>query len=241
MPDGPALSVVVPVYNEENKVAETIRRIDAYLSLRGLKYELLVVSDGSRDRTDEVVREFFSHHSGIQGRLLTSSENRGKGHAARRGALTSKGRYVLMTDADLSAPIKEIDKLLKAIEAGADVAIGSRARRSPGADVRQSFKRRVAGRIFNALVGLTVMRGIQDTQCGFKCFTRQAADLLFERQKLDGFAFDVELLYLARKNGLKVAEVPVMWQEGADSRIRLFRDSRLMFKDLFRIRRLHAG
>ena len=146
----------------------------------------------------------------------------------------------MVTDADLSAPIKEVDKLLAALEKGADVAIGSRAARAPGCDVRQSFKRHVSGRIFNWIVRRLVLPDIRDSQCGFKCFRRAAADSLFAKQELDGFSFDVEVLYLARKAGLKISEVPVMWSQGADSRVSLIRDSIRMVRDLFKIKKLHG-
>lgn len=235
----PALSIVLPVFNEERAIGEALRRIRAFLTLKGWNAEILVASDGSTDATDRIVAEEAARDARV--RLISAPENRGKGAAARRGALAARGRRILLTDCDLSAPIKEIDKLLAAVERGADVAIGSRAVCSPGADVRQSPKRRLAGRVFNFFVTMLVVRGFRDTQCGFKLFTREAAAQLFSRQKLDGFAFDVELLYLARRQGLRIAEVPVMWGEGPDTKIRLVRDSTRMLGDLIRIPRLHKG
>ena len=233
------LSVVIPVFNEEKSIGEALRRITAYLSLKGQSWEVLVSNDGSTDGTAEAVERFASENPQHSVRLVTSSPNHGKGFAARQGVLAASGRYVLLTDADLSAPIKESDKLIRALEAGSDVAIGSRALRSKGCDVRQSFKRRFSGRVFNLLVRALVLPDVMDSQCGFKCFTKEAAQRLFSQMKLDGFCFDVEVLYLAKRAGLKVAEVPVMWSEGRDSKIRLVHDSAVMAGDLLKIKKLH--
>lgn len=224
------LSVVVPVFNEEQRVAECLRRLEAYLSHAKYDWEVIVSSDGSTDRTDAIVAERAVSEPRVK--LLRSSPNRGKGSAARRGMLDARGERVVMTDVDLSAPVKECEKLLAALDAGADVAIGSRGVRSPGADVRQSPKRRFAGRVFNALVRCATGLPFKDTQCGFKAFTNAAAKSLFSEQKLDGFAFDVEILLLARQKGLAVKEVPVMWAEGKDSKVSLVKDSFTMLKDV---------
>lgn len=234
------LSVVVPVFNEEKNIAECLRRVAAYLSLKDGGWEIVVSDDGSTDGTGAAIERFCSENPRVNVRVVRSAPNHGKGFAARQGALAASGRYLLLTDADLSAPIKESDKLVAALERGSDVAIGSRAVRAPGCDVRQSAKRWFSGRVFNLFTRLLVLPGIRDSQCGFKCFTREAAAKLFAAQKLEGFCFDVELLYLARRAGLQIAEVPVMWSEGADSKIRLVRDSSRMLRDLLRIRRLHA-
>lgn len=233
----PVLSIVLPVFNEERAIGEALRRIRAFLVLKNWNAEILVASDGSTDATDRIVSEEAAKD--VRVRLISAPKNRGKGAAARLGALAASGDRILLTDCDLSAPIKEVDKLLFAIDRGADVAIGSRAVRSPDADVRQSRKRWLSGRIFNFFVRALVVRGFGDTQCGFKLFTREASARLFSRQRIEGFAFDVELLYLARKEGLKVAEVPVMWGEGPETKIRLVRDSTRMLRDLVRIRGLH--
>ncbi len=231
-------SVVVPVYNEERRVAEALRRIEAYMALKNWQWELLVSSDGSTDATDRIVSERAKAEPRIK--LLAASPNKGKGAATRRGMLAAYGKYVLMTDVDLSSPIKESDKLIEAIAGGYDAAIGSRAIRHDGADVQQSAKRRFSGRLFNFFVRFFVTAEFRDTQCGFKCFTRDAAQKLFSEQKLDGFAFDVEILYLAKKNGLKVAEVPVMWRQGTDSKVNIFKDSFAMVGDLMKIKKMHA-
>ncbi len=234
------LSVVIPAYNEAKNIQEAMRRVAAYMTLKKYSWELIVVSDGSRDETDRMAKEYIAENAERDRfKLLTSEKNHGKGYASRQGILAAKGKYILLTDTDLSSPIKEVDKLISSLEAGADIAIGSRAVREAGADVQQSVKRRLSGRIFNFFVRLFVIRGIKDTQCGFKCFKKEAARTLFEKQKLDGFAFDVEILYLAKKTGFKIREVPVMWKQGADSRVSLFRDSFVMLGDLLRIKKLH--
>ena len=233
------LSVVIPAYNEEKTLPEALRRISAYLELKKISWEVVVVNDGSRDQTYDVLLKYIQEHPGQIIKILTFDPNHGKGFAARQGMLAAKGRYVLLTDADMSSPIKETDKLIKALENGHEVAIASRAVRAPGCDVRQSFKRRLSGRIFNLFVQNLVLPGIRDSQCGFKCFTNEAAQKIFSAQKLDGFAFDVEALYLARRLGYKIAEVPIMWSEGKNSKIRLLRDPFFMIGDLLKIKKLH--
>ena len=240
MPADPSLeiSIVIPVYNEEKNIGETLRRIHAFQSLKEEPWECLIVNDGSTDRTEAVARAAIASHPGGHLKLLSNPVNHGKGFAARQGTLAATGRYILITDADLSAPIKEVDKLTKALNEGYDIAIGSRALRSPDGDVQQSFRRWLAGRVFNLMVRLLVLKGISDTQCGFKCFRKEAACELFGAQKLDGFSFDVEVLYLAQKRGLRIKEVPVMWRESRQTRVRLFSDSLKMTKDLFYLKKI---
>lgn len=235
------LSVVIPAYNEEKNIRETLRRIEAFFSLKGIAWEVCVVSDGSTDKTAQIAEEIQRTRPKLPLRFFHSGTNHGKGHASRSGVLEARGERVLLTDMDLSAPIKEADRLIAALEKGPQVAIGSRAVREKDCDVRQSLKRRVSGRIFNFFVQWLVLPGIRDSQCGFKCFTREAAQKIFSTQKLDGFSFDVEILYLARKFGYQIAEVPVMWSQGADSRVSLFRDSIRMLKDLLKIKKLHTN
>jgi dolichyl-phosphate beta-glucosyltransferase len=233
------LSVVIPAFNEEKRIGETLRRITAYLSLKKYHWEIVVTSDGSVDGTDAIVRGIAAKHPEGLMRLVTTSPNHGKGFAVRQGVMAAHGEHIYIADADMSSPIKEVDKLVAALESGADVAIGSRAKRVPGCDVRQSFKRVLSGRIFNALVQLLVLPGIRDSQCGFKCFRRETARKLFSAQKLDGFAFDVEVLYLARLAGMRIDEIPIMWAESGESKVNLVRDAAAMIKDLLRIKSLH--
>jgi dolichyl-phosphate beta-glucosyltransferase len=237
--EGPVfLSIVIPAYNEERMIAESIRRISAYMVLRNWRYEIIVSSDGSKDKTNSIVENYKQQFPEVPVKLIAIPVNRGKGNAVRTGVLASLGDRVLVTDADLSSPIKEVDKLLNQLK-DCDVAIGSRAIRAKDADVQQTLKRHISGRIFNIFVQLILLRGIFDTQCGFKGFTKDAAKKLFGDQKLEGFAFDVEILYLAKKNGLRIKEVPVMWRQGPASRVNMLRDPFLMVKDLFRIKKLH--
>ena len=233
------LSVVIPAYNEEKTVLDALTRVDAYRKIKGQVWEVIIVDDGSTDRTAVRVQDFIASSGLTQIKLLSFDKNRGKGAAVRAGMLEACGEYALLTDTDLSSPIKEVDKLIHKINQGVDIAIGSRVKRARGCDVRQSFKRALSGRIFNFFVRLLVMRGIRDTQCGFKCFRRIAAHDLFASQKLDGFSFDVEILYLARKKGYKISEVPVMWAQARESKVSLFRDSFRMLGDLFRIKSIH--
>ncbi len=237
----PFLSVVIPVFNEENKIEEAIRRIFAFLSLKKSPFEIIVSDDGSTDRTRDLVTRYAQAHPECPVRLLVSERNRGKGAAVKQGVLDAKGECVLVTDADLSAPIKESQRLLKAIEVdGFDVAIGSRAVHEELVDVQQSFKRKLGGRIFNFFVKSLILQGFRDTQCGFKCFKTSVARILFRQQTLDGFSFDVEILYLAKRAGYRIAEVPVMWREGKDSRVRLARDSARMVRELIKLRRRYG-
>lgn len=231
------LSVVIPAYNEENRIEECLRRVTAFLDLKGRPYEVIVSSDGSTDGTDRLVRAFAEAHPEARVGLVVSNRNRGKGASVRKGVLASSGAYVLVTDADLSAPIKESDKLLAALEAGYDAAIGSRGVRSPGADVQQSLKRRIAGRVFNWLVRFFALKGFKDTQCGFKCFKRPAALELFREQVTSGFAFDVEVLLRAQKALLRVKEVPIMWREGSSSKVSLLKDPFLMLMDVMTLKK----
>jgi dolichyl-phosphate beta-glucosyltransferase len=235
----PELSVVVPVFNEQRIIRETVRRIGAYFDFIGQAGEILIVNDGSTDRTAAAL-EGAPHGTLSTLRVLTAKTNSGKGFAVRRGALEARGRQILVTDADLSTPLKEVEKLQAALAAGADVAIGSRAIPRKEADVQQSFKRHLSGRIFNTLVQTLLLPGFHDTQCGFKLFTAPAARALFPLQQMIGFSFDVEILYLARKQGLRIAEVPVMWKQGATSQVNLFRDSTRMVRDLFIIKKKHG-
>lgn len=240
MESSPKFSIVIPVYNEERQVAQAMQRINAFLSLKNCAWECFIVSDGSTDQTTQIVKNSIEQNKYQNFKLIAFEKNQGKGAVVRAGMLAARGDYILMTDVDLSAPIKEMDKLILAIDEGADIAIGSRAVKAAGADVRQSFKRRVSGRIFNLAVQLAILKGIKDTQCGFKCFKKSVACKLFGMQKLDGFSFDVEILYLAKKMGYSIKEVAVMWSQGQESKISFLRDTFRMLRDLFRIKNFHA-
>lgn len=236
--DAPHLSVVLPAYNEEKRLGDTLRIVSEYLCRRFERSELIVVNDGSQDRTSAVVESFVRDQVSL--RLIAYPANRGKGYAVRTGVLAAKGEMVLFSDADLSTPIEEVETLLAAVEKGADVAIGSRA--APGAQllVRQPWYRELAGRSFNRLAQ-RLTPGIRDTQCGFKLFRREAAHEIFGRVKEDGFGFDAEVLHVAVRLGYPVAEVPVRWVHCPGSKVRLVRDSIRMFLTLLRVGRRHSA
>ncbi len=231
------LSVVIPAYNEEARLEPTLRAVIAYLEAEKPDFEIVVVDDGSSDGTAAVVREIASDEPRV--RLVELGQNAGKGAAVRAGMLAAEGASVLFSDADLATPIEELTKLERAIADGADIAIASRA--ADGADirVRQHPLRELMGRTFNVMVRLTGLGGLRDTQCGFKLFTRDAARDLFGRSEVDGFAFDVEILVLARGR-YRVAEVPVVWRHIDESKVSPGSDAARMFLDLWRIRARHA-
>jgi dolichyl-phosphate beta-glucosyltransferase len=227
-------SIILPAYNESARIARTLDRILAHAVQRGWNAEVIVVNDGSSDDTAKIVRERAERHPGVF--LLENPGNRGKGYSVRSGMLRARGDILLFSDADLSSPIEEADKLFAAIGKGADVAIGSRWLDRRLQIRRQPLHRRLLGRIFN--LALRVILGLQfkDTQCGFKAFTRRSAHLIFPLQKIERWGFDPELLYLAKKFGFAVREVPVAWSHREGTRIHPLRDGIRMFGELVRIR-----
>ncbi len=231
-----SISIVIPAYNEERRLPATLQAVSCYLKQAGFSSsEVLVVNDGSRDGTSCVVREFAARHPEV--RLLENPGNCGKGYSVRHGMLEAQGDWILFSDADLSAPITELDKLLEAARMqGAQVAIGSRALDRSLISVHQSFFRENAGRIFNLCMRMITGLPFWDTQCGFKLFQAAAAREIFRRQRLNGFSFDVEALFLARKLGYRVIEVPVRWSHAEGTKVSMISDSVRMFADLFQIR-----
>ncbi|OGD25591.1 MAG: hypothetical protein A2V57_05035 [Candidatus Aminicenantes bacterium RBG_19FT_COMBO_65_30] len=229
------LSVVFPVYNAEKRIAATLAATVAYLAGKPFAAEIVVVDDGSMDRTAEVARETLAGR--VPSKVIRRERNLGKGASVREGVLASSGAIVLFSDDDLSTPIGECDKLLAALDAGADIAIGSRALPDSVIRVRQRRPREWMGKTFNLLVRLFVLKGYRDTQCGFKAFRRAAALDVFSRLQTAGFGFDVEALVLCRELGYRVAEVPVVWSDSRPSRLRLVGGSLGMLKELWRIRR----
>jgi dolichyl-phosphate beta-glucosyltransferase len=228
------LSIIIPSYNEEARLPETLRRIAEYLPTLGLRTEVLVVDDGSMDRTAAVAESFRGKLSGL--RVLSNGPNRGKGYSVRHGMLESQGDLVLFTDADLSAPIEESNKLLSALNNGYDVAIGSRAMDRSLISTHQSIFREFAGIIFNKIVRIVLRLPFVDTQCGFKAFRRERTQIIFEQQRIEGFGFDPELLYLARHHGLRAIEIPVRWGHSSATTVNMMGDSLKMFVDIFTIR-----
>jgi dolichyl-phosphate beta-glucosyltransferase len=232
-PAAPELSIIIPSYNEELRLPETLDRIAAYLQTDGRAAEVLVVDDGSNDRTAVVAEAFRSKIALL--RVVSNGVNRGKGYSVRHGMQEARGRIALFTDADLSAPIEEAGKLLAALETN-DVAIGSRAMDRSLISVHESRFREFAGIIFNKIVRIILWLPFVDTQCGFKAFRRERCRILFEQQRIERFGFDPELLYLARHHGLHAVEIPVRWGHSPATKVNMWRDSIQMFIDVFTIR-----
>jgi len=233
-----ALSVVIPAYNEQARLGSTLDRVIAYLDATRPGYELIVADDGSKDDTRGVAESRAAQGHPV--RVVALGQNRGKGAAVRAGMLAARGERILFSDADLATPIEELVKLEAELDRGADIAIASRAARGADIKVRQHPIRELMGRIFNVIVRTAVLGGIKDTQCGFKLFTRAAAHDLFGRATIDGFAFDVEILWLARDT-YRIAEVPVVWRHIDESKVTPGTDAARMFADVFKLRLRHRG
>lgn len=229
-------SVIIPAYNEAERLPAYLREVVLFFEGRGEPYEVLVVDDGSRDATGDRVRELERSFPRL--RLLALPENRGKGHAVRVGMVNARGAFRLFADADGATPIRELERLEPALRAGADVVIGSRALRDPAVRVRAHVHRVVAGRVFNWLVARLGLAGIADSQCGFKCFRAAAAEDLFRALRTDGYGFDVELLLLAQRRGYRIAEVAVNWVDQPGSKVRVLTDGPRM---LWQILATRAG
>ncbi|HKS97736.1 MAG TPA: dolichyl-phosphate beta-glucosyltransferase [Terriglobia bacterium] len=231
----PFLSIVIPAYNEYLRLGTSLEKTRQYLAAKNFASELVIVDDGSRDQTPELLREAAARFPAL--RVLRNEPNQGKGYSVRRGVLEARGEFVLFTDADLSAPIEEADKLLAALKSsGADAAVGSRALQRELVGVHQPWFREYAGRGFNLLVRLFTGLRIRDTQCGLKLFRRATTRRAFELQCVTGFGFDPELLFLIERLGGKLVEVPVRWYDNPATKVRFLRDSTTMFLDLIRLR-----
>ena len=229
----PELSIVIPAFNEQRRLPETLRRVRAYLEARRADAEVIVVDDGSRDATAALVEARRGEFPSL--RLVSNGVNRGKGYSVRHGMREARGRIVLFTDADLSAPIEEADKLLAAMR-DHEVAIGSRRVDRSLIEVHQSPLRELAGIVFNFLVrAITGLRFV-DTQCGFKAFLREPSRIIFEQQRIERFGFDPEILFLAKRHGLRAVEIPVRWAHDQQTRVNMVRDSLQMFGEVLSIR-----
>jgi dolichyl-phosphate beta-glucosyltransferase len=230
----PRYSIIIPAYNEAARLGSTLERVLSYVSQQAWDAEIVVVNDGSRDQTPDLVRTRSAVHPNL--RLIENPGNRGKGYSVRNGMLNAAGEILLFTDADLSSPIEESVKLFAVIEAGADMAIGSRWLQPELQTHRQSLARQLYGRIFNLLLRIVLGLKFKDTQCGFKVFSRRAAQAVFPLQRIERWGFDPELLFLARKSGLRVQEVAVVWSHSAGTRINPLRDGMRMFLEVLAIR-----
>lgn len=229
------LSIIIPAYNEEKRIIRCLSDILDNITIDS--FEIIVVSDGSVDRTKEVIEDFARNAAESRIRVIEYQPNQGKGYAVKMGMLAGRGRYLIYLDADGATPFKEFDKLFLHVENGKfDVAIGSRALISQDSVVVTKLHRKILGRIFNSLVNILIVPKIADTQCGFKLFSNTAAQTIFNLQKIDGFSFDVELLFLARKNAFKISEIPINWTNIEGSKVRLGVDSAKMFFEIFKIR-----
>jgi len=227
-------SIVIPAYNEGQRLGATLEKVLGYVRQQGWSTEVIVVNDGSRDNTADVVRWFATRDPSV--RLVENPGNRGKGYSVRHGMLEARGEVVVFSDADLSSPMEELPKLLAALVSGADIAIGSRWLQAELQTQRQSPLRQLLGRIFNLLQRMILGLRFKDTQCGFKAFTRRAAQAIFPRQRIERWGFDPEILFLAGKLGFRVDEVAVRWGHSGDTRIHPFLDGVRMFRDLLCIR-----
>jgi len=229
----PLLTIVIPAYNEERRLPTTLPRVVAFAEAQDYPVEVLVVDNASTDHTPEIARHIAAEHTIVS---LLYQPLRGKGAAVRKGMLEGRGEYLFICDADLAMPIEEVSKFLPPTLSNYDVAIASR---EVPAAVRHNepWYRHLMGRVFNLLVRLLAVPGIQDTQCGFKCFHREAARDIFTTQIVDGWAFDVEILYIARRRGYRIVEVPIHWYYGQGSRVSPIRDSIKMVMEVLRIRR----
>ena len=224
------ISLVVPAYNEEKLIVSSLKNILTYMIKNKYNFEVIVVDDGSKDKTKEKVRSIKDKHV----KLLSYKPNKGKGHAVKIGMLAAKGDLLLFLDADLSTPIEEIEKFIP-LTKNYDVVIASRALKESQIKVHQPFYRELIGKVFNKMVQLLAVWGIKDTQCGFKMFTKKAANIIFKRQRIYGWAFDVELLFIAKKYRLKIKEMPVTWINEGDSRVSPIKSSIQMFIQIFKI------
>lgn len=234
MPPSPDYSIIIPAFNESARIAECLRSVQQTIAAQSWNAEVIVVNDGSVDSTGEIVRRFAAGNANV--RMIEYSVNRGKGYAVRQGLCQARGSVVMFTDADLSAPMEEAQRLFDAIAQGADIAIGSRWLDVSRQSIRQPWYRRFFGRCFNLLTRSVMALPYKDTQCGFKAFTREAVAQIAPRLRIDRWGFDPEMLFLAGTGGFKVHEVPVTWAHDVRSKISYMRDGLKMLEDMARIR-----
>jgi len=229
----PFLSVIIPAFNEENIIRATLENVFEYLTQQKFDYEVIVVNDGSSDSTSDIITELTSHHSNLK--LINLEKNMGKGCAVKMGMLAAKGRYRLFMDADNSTSIEHFELMKPILESGSEIIIGSRRVKGAKIAVHQSWLRENSGRLFNFTVRIINGLPYSDTQAGFKVFSNAAAEKIFKLQSLSGWAFDIELLLLANKLGYKIREVPIIWKNNSNSRVR-FSGMIKMLIDVLRLR-----
>lgn len=232
----PHVSIVIPAFNEAERISSSLDKALQYLQIREYSWELLVVDDGSSDDTVRVVKHYAPHVG-----IIELGSNRGKGAAVRAGMLAAQGDFRVFTDADFSTPITELPKVLDSLHQGADVCIGSRRLDPASLKIHQPWYRELIGMAGNKVISAVLFSGIEDTQCGFKGLTAAATDALFTAMKIDGFGFDAELLFLAKRMKMKIAQVPVDWYNDERSRLNPVKDSIKTLIEVFRIRALHRG
>ncbi|MBX3296703.1 MAG: glycosyltransferase family 2 protein [Acidobacteria bacterium] len=235
---GIEVSIVIPAYNEEERLGATVREVLKYIAETGRSAEVIVVDDGSSDRTAKVAEEAFGERPDVPGRVNRYEKNRGKGYAVKTGLLAAEGKIALFSDADLSTPIEEMPKLIDPIKAGEfDVTFGSRALDRSLIGTHQPWRREQGGKVFNLVVRLMTGMPFWDTQCGFKAFDLTKFRPLLDVMQIERFGFDVEFLYVARLRGLRLSEIPVRWNNDDRSKVNVFRDSIRMFDEVRQIRR----
>jgi dolichyl-phosphate beta-glucosyltransferase len=228
------LSIVIPAYNEEDRIGTSLTKIYNFLKKRNYDFEIIVVDDGSKDKTLNLLSEYSQNIPNLI--VLKNESNQGKGFSVKKGVLNSKGDIILFTDADLSTPIGELDKLIYWLDEGYPISIGSRDLPESQVNRHQAWYREFMGKIFNRIIRLILNLDYHDTQCGFKCFRNDAALEIFKCLRLCGFSFDVEVLFIAKHLGIKVKEVPVRWYNSPESKVKIIRDSSKMLWDILKLR-----
>lgn len=232
------LSIVLPIYNEEKRILPTLQKTTQFVRSKNISCEYVIVDDGSRDHSLPIIQDFFGPHPTLK--ILRGFPNRGKGWAVREGMLSAQGEYVLFMDADLSVPIETLESFIQKMEEGWDIIIGSRRTKNSKILKHQSFIREELGKQFTRLSNAILGTQVSDFTCGFKLFKRESAQILFKEQRLFNWSFDAEILFLAKKHGLKIAEYPVQWSNSVDTKVNLLRDVPSSFLGLLKVRLFHS-